>query len=77
MKIKKIFMAALFGISILTNGACRSKGNAMDSIKGKDGLFAIMETSKGEIALELYYKDAPLTVCNFVRAFWQSQSPHL
>ena len=66
MKIKKIFMAALFGISILTNGACRSKGNAMDSIKGKDGLFAIMETSKGEIALELYYKDAPLTVCNFV-----------
>ena len=66
MKIKKIFMAALFGISILTNGACRSKGNAMDSIKGKDGLFAIMKTSKGEIALELYYKDAPLTVCNFV-----------
>ena len=59
MKLKKIFMATVFGISILTNGACRSKGNAMDSIKGKDGLFAIMETSKGDIALELYYKDAP------------------
>lgn len=66
MNVKKVCMSALFGISILMNGACSSKGKVMDSIKGKDGLFAIMETSKGEIALELYYKDAPLTVCNFV-----------
>ena len=66
MNLKKIFMAVFFGALVLANGACRSKGNAMDSIKGKDGLFAIMETSKGDIALELYYKDAPLTVCNFV-----------
>lgn len=64
--MKKIILSALFGAMILMNGACGSKGKAMDSIKGKDGLFAIMETSKGEIALELYYKDAPLTVCNFV-----------
>ena len=35
-------------------------------IEGKDGVFAIMETSKGEIVLELHYKDTPLTVTNFV-----------
>ena len=35
-------------------------------IEGKDGVFAIMETSKGEIVLELHYKETPLTVTNFV-----------
>lgn len=64
--MKKNVFAALFGALILMSGSCSSKGKAMDSIKGKNGLFAIMDTSKGEIALELYYKDAPLTVCNFV-----------
>ena len=38
----------------------------MDSIKGKEGVFAIISTSKGNIAIELYYKDTPLTVTNFV-----------
>ncbi|MCR5494520.1 MAG: peptidylprolyl isomerase [Treponema sp.] len=38
----------------------------MDAIKGKNGLFAVMDTSKGQIVIELFYKDAPLTVCNFV-----------
>lgn len=32
----------------------------------KDGLFAIMETSKGTIVLELYFQKTPMTVCNFV-----------
>lgn len=36
------------------------------AIEGKDGVFALMETSKGDIILELYYKDTPLTVTNFV-----------
>ena len=35
-------------------------------IEGNDGVFAIMETSKGEIVLELHYKETPLTVTNFV-----------
>ena len=36
------------------------------AIKGKDGLFAIMETSDGNIVMELFYKETPLTVTNFV-----------
>ncbi len=35
-------------------------------LDGKEGVFAVMETSKGEILLELYYKQTPLTVTNFV-----------
>ena len=38
----------------------------LNAIKGKDGVFAIMETSKGSIVLELFYKKTPLTVTNFV-----------
>lgn len=39
---------------------------SLEAIKGKDGVFAIMETSKGPIVLELFYKKTPLTVTNFV-----------
>ena len=38
----------------------------LDAIKDKDGLFAVMETSQGQIILELFYKQTPLTVTNFV-----------
>ena len=64
--MKKGFIAGLFGLAILTSCYSAEKGRGMKEIEGKNGLFAIMDTSKGEIALELYYKEAPLTVCNFV-----------
>ena len=38
----------------------------MDALKGKEGVFAVIETEKGDIVLELFYKDTPLTVTNFV-----------
>lgn len=63
--MKKRLLTALFMCGMILNNAC-SKGGAMDALKGKDGIFAIMDTTKGQIALELYYKDTPLTVTNFV-----------
>lgn len=39
---------------------------SLEAIKGKDGVFALMETSRGTIVLELFYKKTPLTVTNFV-----------
>ncbi|MBQ0167383.1 MAG: peptidylprolyl isomerase [Treponema sp.] len=37
----------------------------IEVLKGKEGVFANMQTSRGDIVLELYYKDTPLTVTNF------------
>lgn len=63
--MKKIFIIFTC-LSMLILGGCSSMGSCMKAIEGKDGVFAIMDTSKGCIALELYYKDTPLTVTNFV-----------
>ena len=32
----------------------------------KEGMYAIMQTNKGTIILELFFKKTPMTVCNFV-----------
>lgn len=63
--MKKTLLTTVVLFAMIMNNAC-SKGGAMDALKGKNGVFAIMDTSKGQIALELYYKDTPLTVTNFV-----------
>ncbi len=40
--------------------------NTSNDVKTEEGLFAVIDTTKGEIVLELFYKKTPLTVCNFV-----------
>src|SRR5574344_20148 len=61
--MKKISLVLLFGCFLLSLGGCMEKEKALE---GKTGVFAVMETSKGKIIIELYYKDTPLTVTNFV-----------
>lgn len=42
------------------------EGNAMEELNGKEGVFAVLETEKGTIILNLFYKETPMTVTNFV-----------
>lgn len=66
LSAKKIFLELMCGLAIISSVACSPRSKTMDSLKGKEGLFAIIETDKGDIALELFYKDVPMTVTNFV-----------
>jgi len=59
--IKKIFMGLLAGVTMISSVACSPRSNNMG-----DGVFAVIETEKGTINIELFYKDVPMTVTNFV-----------
>ena len=60
--MKRNFGTLLFACALISYGGCKP----MNSLAGKEGVFAIIETDKGKITLELYYKQTPLTVTNFV-----------
>ena len=63
---KKLICILLCASILISMGGCSPMSESMKAIEGKDGVFAIMETSQGEIVLELHYKQTPLTVTNFV-----------
>lgn len=65
--MKKNILGLLLGLSVLTacNGQKMEK-KSMDALNGKEGVFAVMKTTRGDIVLELFYKDTPMTVVNFV-----------
>ena len=44
----------------------KMSAEVMDALKGKEGVFAVLTTEKGQIALKLFYKETPMTVANFV-----------
>ena len=62
---KKLFALLLCSFAV-SFGGCKSMDKELKAIEGKDGVFAIMQTSKGSIVLELFYDKTPLTVTNFV-----------
>lgn len=62
--MKKLSMALLLGCVLLSFGGCKPAMNK--ALEGKNGVFAVIETVNGDIALELFYKETPLTVTNFV-----------
>lgn len=58
--MKTKFLKLLF-IGVVFLAACDSKYNDLE-----DGIYADIETDKGSMIAELYAKDAPLTVANFI-----------
>lgn len=69
--MKRNIFGAIFAFAILASGCAQNKSKSMekktmDALNGKEGVFAVLKLPKGEVALELYYKDTPLTVVNFV-----------
>lgn len=66
-KIRKIFLGLMCGLTMVSSVACSSpKGAQVEALKGKEGVFAVLTTEKGEIVLNLFYKETPMTVTNFV-----------
>ena len=61
-----IATAAAAAIILTGDSEKGKKMNAISAELQKDGLYAVIETNRGDIVLELFYKDTPLTVCNFV-----------
>lgn len=64
--MKKIVLFFILAFAILSFGGCDTMENSLKAIEGKDGVFAIIETTRGNIVLQLFYKETPLTVTNFV-----------
>ena len=64
--IKRLLTGLALGITIISSAASSPKGKQMEALKGKEGVFAVLTTEKGEIVLELFYKETPMTVANFV-----------
>jgi peptidylprolyl isomerase len=44
----------------------KMSAEALEALNGKEGVFAVLTTEKGQIVLELFYKETPMTVSNFV-----------
>ena len=44
----------------------KMSAETLEALKGKEGVFAVLTTEKGQIVLELFFKETPMTVANFV-----------
>ena len=44
----------------------KMSAEALEALKGKEGVFAVLTTEKGQVVLNLFYKETPMTVANFV-----------
>ncbi|WP_432961316.1 peptidylprolyl isomerase [Treponema sp. OMZ 840] len=64
--MNKKYTAAVLVFAALICGGYAQMTKSIKSLEGKEGVFALMETSRGNIVLELHYKQTPLTVTNFV-----------
>ena len=61
-----IATAAAAAIILTGDSEKGKKMNAISAELQKDGIYAVIDTNKGDIVVELFYKETPMTVCNFV-----------
>ncbi|MCR4734072.1 MAG: peptidylprolyl isomerase [Treponema sp.] len=75
--VRKIMVGLVFGALVVSSVSCSPKKTNsgkqegkvkmdIEALKGKEGVFAVLETEKGTIVLNLFYKETPMTVTNFV-----------
>ncbi len=64
--MKKIFLLLSCLCFLSLQGQDKETKKALKDLNIKEGLFATIATNKGTIILSLAYKNAPLTVANFV-----------
>ena len=65
--MKKSFLALTSALALfLLFTSCSSSSTSPNGLL-KPGVYALLNTNKGEIRLELFYKRAPKTVANFVQ----------
>ena len=57
--MKKSFFTCLLALTVLSS--CKDKSNNLP-----DGLYADIETNKGNVIVQLDFEKAPITVANFV-----------
>ncbi|UTC44521.1 peptidylprolyl isomerase [Treponema sp. OMZ 857] len=68
LPITFLIIATATAAAIILTGDSE-KGKKMNAISAelqKDGVYAVIDTNKGDIILKLFYKETPMTVCNFV-----------
>lgn len=61
-----IATAAAAAIILTGDSEKGKKMNAISAELQKDGVYAVIDTNRGDIVVELFYKETPMTVCNFV-----------
>lgn len=69
MKLKFIgilLLAMTFGSYAQKGKATPKKATTTQKGENPDGIFAVMETNKGRITIELEYQKTPITVANFI-----------
>ena len=64
--MKRLFLFAILAACALAQAPATPPAGSTPALDLKPGLYAIFNTSMGTITAELFEKDAPLTVANFV-----------
>ena len=49
-----------------TSEDVKMSAETLEALNGKEGVFVVLTTEKGQIVLELFFKETPMTVSNFV-----------